>query len=182
MRYEMCIMFCNIDKGELGVMNNKIQLILIIVVGLLVVTNIFTFTQVTALEKDLNAKVEDIDTEIALQSKSIQFVQTDLGLIQTDLGLIQPEIELIKTDLGYLEKHMHWTAYQRIVPDGRKGTTFLPDPRDGFGIKHSAEKISEWFCSTNLYPENIPSGGKAGEMLIIRDQDEKVSWHTAKCE
>jgi ABC-type nickel/cobalt efflux system permease component RcnA len=34
-------------------MNNKIQLILIIVVGLLVATNIFTYTKVTALGQDI---------------------------------------------------------------------------------------------------------------------------------
>ena len=135
---------------------NNIQIILIVVVGILVATNIFTFTQVTALEKDLNVKVEQIDTEIALQSKSIQFIQTDLG---------------------YLEKHMHWTAYQ--LP---KGASFTPEAFNKSGIKYNTEELSELFCSTNLYPDRVPSGGNSGEMLIIRDQDETISWNTVKCE
>ena len=45
--------------------NNIIQVILIAVVGILVATNIFTFTKATALEKDFNGKVEQIDTEFA---------------------------------------------------------------------------------------------------------------------
>ena len=141
---------------------NNIQIILIVVVGILVATNIFTFTQVTALEKDLNAKVEDIDTEIALQSKSIQFVQTDLG---------------------YLEKHKHLETSEEF-------------PR--YRYMFDTEEISEVWCLTNpreywdkkfpdpkpthLLSESYLSYGNSGAMLIIRDIDDGVSWHTAKCE
>ena len=45
--------------------NNIVQVILIVVVGILVSTNIFTYTKATALEKDFNVKVKQIDTEIA---------------------------------------------------------------------------------------------------------------------
>jgi hypothetical protein len=45
-------------------MDNKIQLILIIVVSILVATNIFTYTRAIALEKDFNVKVEQIDTDL----------------------------------------------------------------------------------------------------------------------
>ena len=76
-------------------MDNKVQLILIIVVSILVATNIFTYTRATALEKDFNVKLEQIDTEFALQSRSIQFVQTDLGYLgkhlHTNIGKYYPE-------------------------------------------------------------------------------------------
>ena len=51
------------------------------------------------------------------------------------------------------------------------------------------EGVSELFCSTNPVPSGVAKkyqyayrGGNSGAMLIIRDIDDGVSWHTAKCE